>query len=70
MENVCVVTQIRLGEGGAGGGGDTIGGGGGRVWLKPGLFGSWMCVCWQDSTRQLPNRPHMVFQCVWTPGIK
>ena len=46
------------------------GGGGGGVWLKPGLFGSWMCVCWQDSTRQLPNRPHMVFQCVWTPGIK
>ena len=44
--------------------------GGGGVWLKPGLFGSWMCVCWQDSTRQLPNRPHMVFQCVWTPGIK
>ena len=41
-----------------------------RVRLKPGLFGSWMCVCWQDSTRQLPNRPHMVFQCVWTPGIK
>ena len=28
MENVCTVTQIRLGEGG--GGGDTIGGGGGR----------------------------------------
>ena len=43
---------------------------GGGVWLKPGLLGSWMCVCWQDSARQLPNRPHMVFQCVWTPGIK
>ena len=28
VENVCTVTQIRLGEGG--GGGDTIGGGGGR----------------------------------------
>ena len=27
VENVCTVTQIRLGEGG--GGGDTIGGGGG-----------------------------------------
>ena len=48
---------------------DRVGkGGGGRgVWLKPGLFGSWMCVCWQDSTRQLPNRPHMVFQCL-DPG--
>ena len=29
VENVCTVTQIRLGEGG--GGGDTIGGGGGGV---------------------------------------
>ena len=68
------------GEGGREGGGGGVAGFGRvdgeslppppRVWLKPGLFGSWMCVCWQDSTRQLPNRPHMVFQCVWTPGIK
>ena len=30
VENVCTVTQIRLGEGGVGGGGIPLGGGGGR----------------------------------------
>ena len=37
MENVCTVTQIRLGEGG-GGGGDTIGGGGGSANREPGSY--------------------------------
>ena len=37
MENVCTVTQIRLGEGG-GGGGDTIRGGGGSANREPGSY--------------------------------
>ena len=29
------------------------------MWLKAGLFGSWMCVCWQDSTPPAPSpQPH------------
>ena len=37
VENVCTVTQIRLGEGG-GGRGDTIGGGGGSANREPGSY--------------------------------
>ena len=45
MENVCTVTQIRLGEGG-GGGGDTIGGGGGGVGEpRTGIIYLSLCVC-------------------------
>ena len=39
VENVCAVTQIRLGEGG--GGGDTIGGGGGVGEPRTGIIYRW-----------------------------
>ena len=40
MENVCTVTQIRLGEGG---GGDTIGGGVGEP--RTGIIYMYFCHC-------------------------
>ena len=54
MENVCTVTQIRLGEGG-GGRGDTIGGGGvgeprtGIIYTKLLLPLQASCVAWYQD---------------------
>ena len=55
MENVCTVTQIRLGEGG-GGGGIPLGGGGGSANREPGSyirFGGFLTI--KESRIYRPN---------------
>ena len=54
MENVCTVTQIRLGEGG---GGDTIGGGGRRTENRDHIWGVMLMITPGSQRMQPPETP-------------
>ena len=64
MENVCTVTQIRLGEGG-GGGGDTMGGGGGVGEPRTGNAGSQTQANMVDVINYLRHAPELRLPRCW-----